>query len=266
MLNDDLSVEGLSRRIVSLVGPVQKAFRDETGASYDTRLIEDALRSCVAGKLDSLEEGMLEMFTSPARAEFHELAHLLEHHGAVANAAVAVEEMAETAKEFGDESVFVGMRPFSKPKLGAMIEYLVGHGQNVYKTTLNKLLFYSDLTAFYLSGQGISGAMYRNRPYGPVPDASESMLDELIRDGVVAVDPHTKTLQPATSTGAAVLSDEEKKVLDWVTASYGDLSASEISDASHQEMAYRYTQPNEPIAYAYGKFFKKLPPPSLIGK
>ncbi|HEV7700964.1 MAG TPA: Panacea domain-containing protein [Pyrinomonadaceae bacterium] len=266
MLNEDLSVDNLSRRIASLIGPVQQSFRAEKGEHYDERLIEDALRSCVARKLDHIEEDMLDMFTSPSRVEFHELAHLLMQHGSAASQAVAVEEMAATAKEFGDETVFVGMRPFSKAKLTAMVEYLVGHGQNVYRTTLNKLLFYSDLTNFYLSGHGISGAMYRNRPYGPVPDPAASLVDELIGNGVIAVHPKTKALTPSNPANANVLSDEETRVLDWVTTSYGDLSASEISDVSHQEMAYRYTQPNEPIAYAYSKFFKRLPPESLIGK
>ena len=56
----------------------------------------------------------------------------------------------------------------------------------------------------------------------------------------------------------------QKKVLDWVSDTYGKMSASEISEFSHLEMAYKFTEPNEPIAYEYGKFFKKLPPRSLV--
>jgi hypothetical protein len=48
-----------------------------------------------------------------------------------------------------------------------MIEYLTAKGNHVYKTSLNKLLFYSDLTNYYLLRQGMSGAVYYNRRFGP---------------------------------------------------------------------------------------------------
>ena len=144
------------------------------------------------------------------------------------------------------------------------MEYLTAKGHHIYKTSLNKLLFYSDLTHFYLFGRGMSGAVYYNRPFGPVADPAGPVLGELIRDERVKVDPRMQTLEAAGDAPAEVLTDEEKKVLDWVADTYGHMSASQISELSHREMAYKYTQPNEPIAYAYGKFFKHLPPKSLL--
>jgi uncharacterized phage-associated protein len=240
--------------------------RREKGEDYDPRLIEDSLRFCVANALDRLEESMLEMFTTPGRREFEELAGILEKNSAVSQAAVEVEEMVYLAEEFGDTSLFEGFRPFSKTKLAAMIEYLTGKGHHVYKTSLNKLLFYSDLTYFYLRSQGMSGAVYHNRPFGPVADPAETILTELISTERVNVVPRTKTLEAATASTnpPATLTDDEIKVLDWVAETYGHMSASEISALSHREMAYKFTEPNEPIAYAYGKFFKHLPPKDLL--
>ena len=187
MRTDELSTEGLSKRIESIVGKVQYAFREQTGEHYDEHLIEDALQHCVANELDRLDENMLEMFTTPGRREYSELLRVLEANSPLAKAAVAVEEMAGLAQEFGDESVFEGHRPFSKPKMAAMMEYLTAKGHHIYKTSLNKLLFYSDLTYFYLLGRGMSGAVYYNRPFGPVADPAEDLLKELIGEQKVKV-------------------------------------------------------------------------------
>jgi uncharacterized phage-associated protein len=160
--------------------------------------------------------------------------------------------------------VFEGHRPFSKAKLAAMMEYLTAKGHHVYKTSLNKLLFYSDLTHFAFHGRGISGAVYYNRPFGPVADPAGPVLSELIRENRINVEPRMQTLEAVETADINLLSDDEKRVLDWVADTYGHMSASEISELSHREMAYKYTQPNEPIAYAYGKFFKHLPPREML--
>ncbi|HVF47965.1 MAG TPA: Panacea domain-containing protein [Pyrinomonadaceae bacterium] len=266
METGEFSVDGLSRKVRDIVGRVQSVMRREKGEDYDPRLIEDSLRVCVANEVDRLEESMLEMFTTPGRREFHELAGILEKNSAASRAAVEVEEMVYLAEEFGDTSLFDGFRPFSKTKMAAMIEYLTGKGHHVYKTSLNKLLFYSDLSFFYLRSHGMSGAVYHNRPFGPVADPAGHILNELITDERVRVVPQTQTLEAATPAANATeaLTEDETKVLDWVADTYGHMGASEISSLSHREMAYKYTEPNEPIAYAYGKFFKHLPPKDLL--
>jgi len=224
------------------------------------------MKHCIADQLDRIDEEMLDMFTSPSRSEYQQLVRSIERFAPVAQAAQNVEELAHLAKEFNDESVFEGHRPFSKARLAAMMEYLTAKGHHVYKTSLNKLLFYSDLTQYYLSGRGISGAVYYNRPFGPVADPAGPVLSELVRDDRIHVQERTQTLvsDPADQKTPALLSDAERKVLDWVAETYGHMSASEISELSHREMAYKYTEPNEPIAYAYGKFFKHLPPKDLL--
>lgn len=264
IIMDEISTDGLGRKIGDIVERVRRAFREETGETFDERLVEDSIKAFVAVRLERLEESLLEMFTSPARPEFHELAAFIRERKPLSDAVVAVEEMAYLAEEFGDESVFEGLRPYSRPKMAAMIEYLTGKGHYVYKTSLNKLLFYSDLTHFYLRGIGMSGATYYNRPFGPVAEPASVVLNELINSGQINVEPRTKTLQAAADVETDVLSAEEKKTLDWVADTYGKMGAAEISELSHREMAYKYTEPNEPIAYAYGKFLKQLPPKDLL--
>lgn len=264
MFFDDLSTDALSAKIRKIVGQVQIAFERETGEFYEPQLIEDALTVCVGNALGRIEEGMLEMFTTPGRREFDELSIVLEKYAGTAKSAVEVEEMVHIAQEHHDESVFEGFRPYSQSKMAAMIEYLASKGNLVYKTSLNKLLFYSDLTMFYLRNQGISGAVYYNRPFGPVAESAEPVLNQLISSDRVKIAPLTKTLETRDHVKSEVLTEDEEKVLDWVAKTYGSMGAGQISEHSHREMAYRYTEPNDKIAYAYGKFFKHLPPKSLL--
>jgi uncharacterized phage-associated protein len=263
MNNKELSTAALSERIAYVAKTVRQAVRNERGEDFDENIIAEAMRHCVASKLDVLEEEMEYMFTMPARSEFQQLLFLLDQR-ALEDEAETVVEKVFLAEEYRDESVFTGNRQFSKTKMAAMIEHLTSKGNFVYKTALNKLLFYSDLTNFYLQGVGMSGAMYHNRRFGPVADPAEPLLNELIREEKVNIDPRTRTLEAATTAETQALSDNERKVLDWVADTYGKMNASEVSEFSHNELAYKNTSPNEPIAYAYGKFFKYLPPKSLL--
>ena len=148
--------------------------------------------------------------------------------------------------------------------MGAMIEYLTSKGLDVYKTSLNKLLFYADLTNYYLTGHGMSGAVYYNRRFGPVADPVESVLSELVTLQKINIDPRVHTLSAVEHPRSGELTDNERKVLDWIASSYGSMSAGEVSEYSHNEMAYKFTEPNEPIAYAYAQFLKALPPKDLL--
>jgi uncharacterized phage-associated protein len=170
--------------------------------------------------------------------------------------------------DLGEASVFNGQRSFSRNKLGSMVRYLTSKGYDVYKTQLNKLLFYADLAYFDLTGVGISGAVYRNRPFGPVADPVEDLLKELDAKGQLNVITRpdqlgqriTAEMDPANDE----LASDERRILDWVLETYGKMKSGEISDLSHNELAYKFTKPNQPIAYEYAKFFKHRPPNDLL--
>jgi len=265
MMTDELTTEGLSKKVDAIVGQVQSFLHSEKGEYYDNRLVAGAVSHCVANMIDRLEEGLLETFTSPASLEYQELLAFIEQNQPLAKEIAEVEEAVYLAEEFGVDSLFEGYRPFSKRKLSAMMEYLTRKGSHVYKTSLNKLLFYSDLTCFYLTNHGMSGSVYVNRPFGPVADPADPILSELVRDEKINIEPRMKTLLAGGANESdEILSNDEKRVLDWVVETYGDMSAGAISDLSHREAAYKYTEPNEPIAYAYAKFFKHLPPKDLL--
>jgi len=227
-------------------------------------VVRDAIFEWFELETENLWEQAAELLTTPRRNESREFRRILERQ--IARQAADRPDI-QPAFVFDEESVFSGKRKYSEPKLAAMIEYLTSRGLEIYKTQLNKLLFYSDLAFFDLAGVGISGAVYRNRPFGPVADPVEDLLSDLSTEGRIVIDARPDRLgQKITSPSGEYhpLAEDECKVMDWVLETYGAMRSGEITDLSHNELAYKNTRPNEPIAYEYAKFFKRRPPQDLI--
>ena len=251
MNKSDLTLNLSTAEMNEVVDDVQHFFKTERGSEYSADQIRNGIQKILASKLDMLAEDLSEMFTTPRSDETRELAQMLAKTSPARTPVKG--EVAEEAV-----SVFNGQRKFSAAKLSAMMEYLLSKGRFIYKTNLNKLLFYSDMTAFYLNGHGISGSVYLNRPFGPVADPAAKVLDDLIESGKVKIAEGTKHFI-AEYSPSDLLDDREIEVLDWVLKTYGEMGAREISDWSHAERAYKDTKANEPIAYEYAKFLKTLP-------
>jgi uncharacterized phage-associated protein len=183
----------------------------------------------------------------------------------------AADVVPETVQVRADElhPMFSGNRVLSADRLAAMMGYFAGKGIELYKTKLNKLLFYADLTGFYLTGRGLSGAQYVNLPFGPVPDRFEDMIGHAVTLGAIESvgipdkDPSIRVIKRGDES-LDVLDESDRRVLDWIVENYGGLSTAAITDLSHEEKAYKDTRPGERIAYAYAQFLKTLPPRDLL--
>src|SRR6476469_4893049 len=128
-----------TRYTSGLVESLREWLRKETDVDYPREAIESALMSWVETRYDRMIESLPETLTSPQLAEAQEFRRLLEEN----YSAVPARETVPQAQEQADAAtVFTGARPFAKDKLGAMIAYFAEHGKNIYKTNLNKLLFY----------------------------------------------------------------------------------------------------------------------------
>lgn len=131
-------------------------------------------------------------------------------------------------------------------------------GAEVLKTKLNKLLFYADFKHFQEYTLSITGARYVHLPYGPVPDNYELYFAALYHDeksieieergchGYVG-EVFTAVRQPDLN----VFSASELKVLASVKEYFQDFNATDISDLSHEEKAYRETKSNDFIDYEF---------------
>ena len=67
----------------------------------------------------------------------------------------------------------------------------------------------------------------------------------------------------AEASGEAldVLTFFEVATLDWVLNNFSYMTANEISELSHEEMAFRFTRQGEFIPYEFAKYLRKLPDP-----
>ncbi len=149
-----------------------------------------------------------------------------------------------------------GYVPFVIDKINNLILYFCMPG--LWKTSINKYLFYADFKHFkeYLSG--ITGSRYKRLPYGPIPENYDIILGGLVGEGLVQVEEicfDTKTSGEKYTTAQrpdlAVFSETECEVIEDVKNRFKKFGAKEISDFSHKEKGYRETAPSEYISYSF---------------
>jgi len=244
------------RTLESVAGKLAKAYHQETGNEYSIPIIRSAISAWLDKHFDSIT-AQLDDLISPGGPDAFEFQRHLER---------AVRDMTRNLHTGAvpieaEVNVFNGNRMFSFEKLAAMTAYIADKGNSIYKTKLNKLLFYADFVNYYLHGQSISGARYVHLPYGPVPDRYENLLEDLSAYGAIQIvkSQTFELIQSGEKADATNLTHYESRTLDWVLDNYGKLSTTEISELSHREKAYRFTRPGEEIAYEYAKFFETLP-------
>ena len=254
----DVTVTVPAEQISRTALRMQEFYSKEYGEELPEWMIVDALAAWLEHRFEAVTEDLEIVLASPGRNETNEFRRYLEESMQSVRMEAHAEAVAQISRE---EAVFSGNRIFSIEKLAAMAAYISSRGKDIYKTKLNKLLFYSDFVNFYLNGTSISGARYVHLPYGPVPDRYESVLQNLALTGMVEIikGPGYDVIRAKDEPITAVLNNKERETIDWVLDNFGQMSASDISEYSHREKAYRFTKSGEYIAYEYAKFFHKLP-------
>lgn len=78
---------------------------------------------------------------------------------------------------------------FDRQKFKDVVHYICAScdPSNLGAVKLNKVLYYSDMFAFALLGQPVTGAPYRKRALGPTCDYVPKALRELEEDGSIAI-------------------------------------------------------------------------------
>jgi putative zinc finger/helix-turn-helix YgiT family protein len=151
-----------------------------------------------------------------------------------------------------------GFRAFDYDRYAAVVAWLCKNVQVVTQTKLYKLLFYSDFLCFRATSRSLTGALYRQMAYGPVPVGFNGLRAQLEADDVVAINEvafqngNTGELFRPGGRAEMTLSklgDEDIRVLVFVRDKLGDLTPSAISDRSHAESAWKDTLPKDVISY-----------------
>jgi len=106
-------------------------------------------------------------------------------------------------------------------------------------TMLNKILFYSDHSAYISFGQPITGIEYRALPNGPVPVRLLPNREQLKTNGEIEII-HVPTqngtqhrIVPRREYDASLFSEQELRIVDAVIATLRGVRANEISRMSH---------------------------------
>jgi len=151
-----------------------------------------------------------------------------------------------------------GFRRFDHKRFAAVAVWFCRRRQAVSRTIINKLLFYADFLHYRTTTVSLTGAAYRKLPYGPALADYGGLLSRMESEGVLLSEEveypngYAGTDYRAGPNAATVdveFAAHELAVLEHVSEAFEGLSATRISECSHQESAYRNTPDKELISY-----------------
>jgi hypothetical protein len=110
-------------------------------------------------------------------------------------------------------------------------------------TRLNKICWFSDTTAYRMSGVPITPETYVKRPKGPVPKTILRVIRELESDGTLLVREgshpvyRTRLFYSLKDPDKSLFSDQELGIIEWMTGTIcKDHTAASISEISHDQI------------------------------
>ena len=172
-----------------------------------------------------------------------------------------VELISAKAKE-GKPGSLTGFRKFSPEHLLEMMVFFASKPEGVYKTKMNKLLWYADFWHFRLHSISISGATYIHLPYGPVADQYEFYLSYLLEEQALTVEEKFfgsdsgELLRTGRPFRPELFDASALEVMEAVSNHFRHVGSREISQLSHEEDAYQQTRMGEAISYKFADSLK----------
>jgi len=153
---------------------------------------------------------------------------------------------------------FSGFRAFDEDRFAEMVVYFAGTS-GVFRTKLNKLLFYADFLSFKQSAVSISGAPYLAFQRGPVPYHYDWITDDLEQLGELQTtewasgEKSGEIISALRPVEVSVFSEPERRVLEFVRAHFAHATSKELTELSHAEAAYAETAPRQMISYRWAE-------------
>lgn len=147
---------------------------------------------------------------------------------------------------------------FDLEKFKAVIHYIIskcGQKDNVGRTVLYKLLYFSDFNYYELNEKPITGEKYIKKPRGPVPVHFIEATSQLNDEGKIEI--HKKEIinhfrfkySFNSSPNVDSLSVDELDLIDDVIENLSDLYSKEISEYSHGDFPWRLAKNNKELNY-----------------
>lgn len=144
-------------------------------------------------------------------------------------------------KPTGQPSEYTGFRSMSLDKIADIVRLIIANLGSTFVTKMNKLLFYADFIHYKKHGYGITGLTYKALPFGPVPEhwgTLYSSLPGIDMEEFVYPSGQSGIRLEAITPAENVLSESEVATIDAVCEYFGNMSAGEISQASHLEKGW----------------------------
>ena len=155
-----------------------------------------------------------------------------------------------------------GYKKYDLDKLQNMILYVVKRLNGEFITKLNKIFWYCDFLHFKETSVSITGAQYVRLQYGPVPNGYDFITDMMQSDGLLdkkeiifdtEKDVVGEKLSALVEPDEGIFSQKEIEVMNFVTDTFHNYTATKIKDKSHQETAYTKSEDGDIISYEYAK-------------
>lgn len=181
------------------------------------------------------------------------------------------DEMKPWKSEFQDRfgsyepDIFSGYSRLNLDKLFNAVMFFCDSVEGIFKTKLNKLLFFSDFLHYKIHGCSITGSRYAKLQFGPVPDNYDFYFAALIKEGKLSVneinypDIIGEKYVSKNEADRNVFTDDELETLLAVKKKFSSLSAKQISEFSHDEPAYKETRNiGGMISYDFAKLLQAI--------
>lgn len=154
--------------------------------------------------------------------------------------------------------IYSGFKQFDLVKIANVVLFFASNISNLWKTKLNKLLFYSDFMCFNKLTVSMTGLEYLKFDYGPVPKDYDALITFLKMLDFVNIQPtqsygglYGDIIKPLGEYDPDLFNEHELEILDVVRKRFSEFSSREISEYSHQEKAWIDTPFYEMISYEY---------------
>ena len=162
----------------------------------------------------------------------------------------------QTTTSLRDARIFVPQKKLDKFKqvLLYMLEKTAGK-PNIGMTALYKLLYFTDFDYYEKYGEQVMGLTYIHNHYGPTPREFVKVVEGMKQGGDLEEVKSThfvyeqKKFLPRRSADLSKLSAQETAMVDSVLARYGDLSATQLTELSHEDPPWVAAKPGENLDY-----------------
>jgi uncharacterized phage-associated protein len=137
-----------------------------------------------------------------------------------------------------------GFKLLDLNKIANALSFFASANIELYKTKVNKLLFYSDFLNYQRFGASMFGITYKAIPFGPVPVEYEKIYKQFYDENVIDIEQvqidhnYAERFVPHLLFNPELFNDVELNVLKDVANTFKEKNTTEVVNISHKENAW----------------------------